>query len=326
MSSTDWQEWALETHSPLVESLEEWLFDHGALAVSLEDNANEPLLEPGPGETPLWQNVVLKALFAGDADLSSIKAVLPRTLLAENSKSEVSRLEDREWTRVWMDDFAPIQMGPRLWVCPSWAVPPDEALVNVMLDPGLAFGTGTHATTAMCLGALDAAVSGGESVVDYGCGSGILAIAALKLGASKALGVDNDPQALAASRDNAARNQISTDQFDVVMPEDDMLAASRDNAARNQISTDQFDVVMPEDDMLLAWSNAASVVVANILAGPLLSLAHDLIELTAPGGRLLLTGVLEEQAAKLIEHYEHVSLDVIDRRDGWVLLSGVKPA
>ncbi|MDB2380792.1 50S ribosomal protein L11 methyltransferase [Luminiphilus sp.] len=257
MSSTDWQEWALETHSPLVESLEEWLFDHGALAVSLEDNANEPLLEPGPGETPLWQNVVLKALFAGDADLSSIKAVLPRTLLAENSKSEVSRLEDREWTRVWMDDFAPIQMGPRLWVCPSWAVPPDEALVNVMLDPGLAFGTGTHATTAMCLGALDAAVSGGESVVDYGCGSGILAIAALKLGASKALGVDNDPQA---------------------------LAASRDNAARNQISTDQFDVVMPEDDMLLAWSNAASVVVANILAGPLLSLAHDLIELTAPGG------------------------------------------
>ena len=299
MSSTDWQEWALETHSPLVESLEEWLFDHGALAVSLEDNANEPLLEPGPGETPLWQNVVLKALFAGDADLSSIKAVLPRTLLAENSKSEVSRLEDREWTRVWMDDFAPIQMGPRLWVCPSWAVPPDEALVNVMLDPGLAFGTGTHATTAMCLGALDAAVCGGESVVDYGCGSGILAIAALKLGASKALGVDNDPQA---------------------------LAASRDNAARNQISTDQFDVVMPEDDMLLAWSNAASVVVANILAGPLLSLAQDLIELTAPGGRLLLTGVLEEQAAKLIEHYEHVSLDVIDRRDGWVLLSGVKPA
>ncbi|MDC3393601.1 50S ribosomal protein L11 methyltransferase [Luminiphilus sp.] len=299
MSSTDWQEWALETHSPLVESLEEWLFDHGALAVSLEDNANEPLLEPGPGETPLWQNVVLKALFAGDADLSSIKAVLPRTLLAENSKSEVSWLEDREWTRVWMDDFAPIQMGPRLWVCPSWAVPPDEALVNVMLDPGLAFGTGTHATTAMCLGALDAAVSGGESVVDYGCGSGILAIAALKLGASKALGVDNDPQA---------------------------LAASRDNAVRNQISTDQFDVVMPEDDMLLAWSNAASVVVANILAGPLLSLAHDLIELTAPGGRLLLTGVLEEQAAKLIEHYEHVSLDVIDRRNGWVLLSGVKPA
>jgi ribosomal protein L11 methyltransferase len=136
-------------------------------------------------------------------------------------------------------------------------------------------------------------------VVDYGCGSGILAIAALKLGASKALGVDNDPQALAASRDNAARNQVSTDQFDVVMPEDDLLSA---------------------------WSNAASVVVANILAGPLLSLAHELIELTAPGGRLLLTGVLEEQAAKLIEHYEHVGLDVADRRDGWVLLSGVKPA
>ena len=298
MSSTDWQEWALETHSPLVESLEEWLFERGALAVTLEDNANEPLLEPGPGETPLWQNVVLKALFAGDADLSPIKAVLPRTLLAENSKSEVSRLEDREWTRVWMDDFSPIQMGPRLWICPSWTEPPDEALVNVMLDPGLAFGTGTHATTAMCLGALDAALSGGESVVDFGCGSGILAIAALKLGASNALGIDNDPQALVASRDNAARNQISADQFDAVMPEDGMLSA---------------------------WSNIADVVVANILAGPLLSLAHELTQLMAPGGRLLLTGVLEEQAAQLIEHYAPVGLAVTDRRDGWVLLSGVKP-
>jgi ribosomal protein L11 methyltransferase len=299
LSSPDWQEWVLETHSQLVEALEAWLFERGALAVTLEDNANEPLLEPGPGETPLWQNVVLTALFTSDVDLSSIRAVLPRTLLAENSKSELSRLEDREWTRVWMDDFAPIQMGPRLWVCPSWAEPPDEALVNVMLDPGLAFGTGTHATTAMCLGALDAAMSGGESVVDFGCGSGILAIAALKLGASKALGVDNDPQALAASRDNAARNKISADQFDAVMPEDGRLSA---------------------------WSNVANVVVANILAGPLLSLAQELIQLMAPGGRLLLTGVLEEQAAELIEHYAHVGLEVTDRRDGWVLLSGVRPA
>ena len=299
MSSPDWQEWVLETHSQLVEALEAWLFERGALAVTLEDNANEPLLEPGPGETPLWQNVVLTALFTSDVDLSSIRAVLPRTLLAENSKSELSRLEDREWTRVWMDDFAPIQMGPRLWVCPSWAEPPDEALVNVMLDPGLAFGTGTHATTAMCLGALDAAMSGGESVVDFGCGSGILAIAALKLGASEALGVDNDPQALVASRDNAARNKISADQFDAVMPEDGRLSA---------------------------WSNVANVVVANILAGPLLSLAQELIQLMAPGGRLLLTGVLEEQAAELIEHYAHVGLEVTDRRDGWVLLSGVKPA
>jgi ribosomal protein L11 methyltransferase len=299
LSSPDWQEWVLETHSQLVEALEAWLFERGALAVTLEDNANEPLLEPGPGETPLWQNVVLTALFTSDVDLSSIRAVLPRTLLAENSKSELSRLEDREWTRVWMDDFAPIQMGPRLWVCPSWAEPPDEALVNVMLDPGLAFGTGTHATTAMCLGALDAAMNGGESVVDFGCGSGILAIAALKLGASKALGVDNDPQALAASRDNAARNKISADQFDAVMPEDGRLSA---------------------------WSNVANVVVANILAGPLLSLAQELIQLMAPGGRLLLTGVLEEQAAELIEHYAHVGLEVTDRRDGWVLLSGVKPA
>ena len=299
MSSSDWQEWVVETYSHLVEPLEEWLFEQGALAVSLEDNADEPLLEPGPGETPLWQNVKVTALFTGSLNLAPIKQALPSSLLAGNSRNDISTLEDRDWERVWMEDFTPIQMGPRLWICPSWTPPPEEALVPVLLDPGLAFGTGTHATTAMCLNALDGLIRGSERVVDFGCGSGILAIAALKLGAGCALGVDNDPQAVVASRDNAQRNDIDTDDFTVVMPDDGVIAQ---------------------------WDDSADLMVANILAGPLVELADQLIRLTAPGGTILLTGVLEAQAPELIERYRNVNLEVNQQRDGWVLLEGQKPS
>jgi ribosomal protein L11 methyltransferase len=298
LSSSDWQEWVVETYSHLVEPLEEWLFEQGALAVSLEDNAHEPLLEPGPGETPLWQNVKVTALFSGSANLAPIQQALPTPLLAGDSRNDISSLEDRDWERVWMEDFTPIQMGSRLWICPSWTPPPEDAQVPILLDPGLAFGTGTHATTAMCLKALDGLIRGNERVVDFGCGSGILAIAALKLGAGCALGVDNDPQAVFASRDNAQRNDIE--------PKD-------------------FAVVMPDDEVIVEWDARAHLMVANILAGPLMELADQLMKLTAPGGIILLTGVLEEQAPQLIDRYRDVNLAVTDRRDGWVLLSGEKP-
>ncbi len=297
MSSDDWQEWVLETHSDRVELLEDWFFAQGALAVSLEDNADEPLLEPGPGETPVWQNVKVTALFAGDFDLEPIRAALPRELLAENSRSDITALPDRAWERVWMDEFSPIQMGPRLWICPSWTDPPDSAAINVFLDPGLAFGTGTHATTAMCLSALDNAIAGGEKVVDFGCGSGILAIAALRLGANFALGVDNDPQAITATRDNAERNNIEAGSIEVVLPGDTAIGA---------------------------LANQSDLVVANILAGPLLVLADELLGLMKPGGKLMLTGVLSEQAPELIERYASVNLEISETRDGWVLLTGQK--
>ena len=299
MSQEEWQEWVLETHSDRVELLEEWFFAKGALAVSLEDNADEPLLEPGPGETPIWQNVKVTALFAGDLDLEPMRSLLPTALLAQNSRSDITALADRAWERVWMEEFAPIQMGSRLWICPSWSDPPDSSAINVYLDPGLAFGTGTHATTAMCLSALDDAITGGERVVDFGCGSGILAIAALRLGAASALGIDNDPQALTATRDNAERNDISSTSLEVVLP---------GNAA------------------IEAWANQSDLVVANILAGPLLALADELIGLMKPGGRLMLTGVLAEQASELIDQYASVNLKAIETRDGWVLLSGKKAA
>ena len=237
------------------------------------------------------------ALFAGDVDLEPIRAALPTELLAENSRSDITALPDRAWERVWMDEFSPIQMGPRLWICPSWTEPPDSSAINVYLDPGLAFGTGTHATTAMCLSALDNAIVGGEQVVDFGCGSGILAIAALRLGAACALGVDNDPQAITATRDNAERNHIKPDSIEVVLPGNTAISA---------------------------WTNHSDLVVANILAGPLLVLADELMGLMKPGGKLMLTGVLSEQAPELIARYASVNLEISETRDGWVLLTGQK--
>ena len=298
MSQDAWQEWSLNTAASLVESLEDWLFEQGALAVTLEDDADQPLLEPGPGETPIWDAVKVTALFAADVDLAPIVASVPREVLTQDATDEIKGLADKEWERVWMDDFRPMQLGERLWICPSWTDVPDPDAVNVLLDPGLAFGTGNHATTAMCLSALDSLITGGEAVADYGCGSGILAIAALKLGAATALGIDNDPQALVASRDNAERNAI----------QDEQLLLGRPDCSDEQ-----------------AWSAKADVVVANILAEPLIQLSARLLALMAPGGTVLMTGVLIEQAPRLIDHYAsaNVTLTLHEQRDGWALLRGV---
>ncbi len=298
MSQDAWQEWSLNTAASLVESLEDWLFGQGALAVTLEDDADQPLLEPGPGETPIWDAVKVTALFAADVDLAPIVASVPREVLTQDATDEIKGLADKDWERVWMDDFRPMQLGERLWICPSWTDVPDPDAVNVLLDPGLAFGTGNHATTAMCLSALDSLITGGEAVADYGCGSGILAIAALKLGAATALGIDNDPQALVASRDNAERNAI----------QDEQLLLGRPDCSDEQ-----------------AWSAKADVVVANILAEPLIQLSARLLALMAPGGTVLMTGVLIEQAPRLIDHYAsaNVTLTLHEQRDGWALLRGV---
>ena len=147
MSSNDWQEWVVETYSQLVEPLEEWLFAQGAFAVSLEDNADEPLLEPGPGETPLWQNIKVTALFSGSLDLAPIKRALPSSLLVGNSRNEISTLQDRDWERVWMEDFTPIQMGPRLWICPSWTPPPSTSSYRANFTHVLRSGTSESASS-----------------------------------------------------------------------------------------------------------------------------------------------------------------------------------
>ncbi len=295
MTQAGWQEISIDTQGPAVEALEVYLFESGAVAVTLLDNADEPLLEPGPGETPLWQKVKVVALFPMGLDLTHVIAAVPRTLVSRVDDAP-THVPDQDWERAWMDSFHPMQMGPRLWICPSWTPPPQPDAVNVLLDPGLAFGTGTHPTTAMCLKQLDVLIEPGMSVVDYGCGSGILAIAAIKLGAKVAVGVDNDPQAITASKTNAERNDIDADRFRVYLP-------------------DAFDAA--------AWQGQADVVVANILAGPLAQLAPTLKALIKPGGYLLLAGLLVDQAQRLIDAYlPELSLSAANDLDGWVLLQG----
>ena len=296
-AAAEWQELHFTARKDQVEPLEDWLFARGALSVTLEDEADQPLLEPRPGETPLWDAVRLTALFAGAEDLTPLLGEIPSELCTQVPTVAVP-LADREWTRVWEDQFHPLQIGGRLWICPSWIHPPNPNAINILLDPGLAFGTGTHPTTAMCLRALDGDLPPGQRVVDYGCGSGILGIAAARLGATAVLGVDNDPQAITASRDNAQRNEVPDAAFRVVLPQDDLVAS---------------------------WQASADWVVANILAGPLVALATALTSLMVPGGRLLLAGLLVDQAHEVIEAYAPaVALSIADQQEEWVLLAGEK--
>ena len=294
-----WLQLRLDTEPAAAAALEDALLAAGAVAVTLEDNADEPVLEPGVGETPLWRRTRLTGLFPADADMDAVVAGLDPAL-AGDAAPRVEILEDKDWTREWMQHYRPMQFGPRFWVCPSWLAPPDPEAVNLLLDPGLAFGTGSHPTTALCLGQLAGAVAGGERVVDYGCGSGILAVATAKLGAGPVLCVDNDPQALVATADNAARNGVAPDDLTIALPGD-------------------YDTG--------PWTRACDLVVANILAGPLLELAPVITGFLRPGGVLLLSGLLASQVDALIAGYAgRLPLAVAGEEAGWVVLRGVLPA
>lgn len=293
-----WLQLRLDTSPDAIETLEDLMLASGAVAVTMEDNADEPLLEPGVGETPLWHHTRLTGLYPADSDMDAVLASFPEQLL-QRSNQRVEILEDKDWEREWMQHYQPMQFGKRLWVCPSWLQPPQPDAVNLLLDPGLAFGTGTHPTTELCLRELDSMDLAGITAVDYGCGSGILAIAALKLGAVKVLGVDNDPQALVASRENAQRNRLPEHCLPVALPE----------AADQQ-----------------AWQQRADVVIANILAGPLAELSDTLLQLLKPGGTLLLSGLLHTQAEPLCQHYAgRIELCIAGEKDGWVCLRGELP-
>lgn len=264
----------------------------GALSVTLGDAGDEPQLEPGPGETPLWSEVTVSALFECDPESEALVARLAANLAGQLGKTpRIERIEDQVWERVWLDTFKPTRFGQRLWVCPHGQDPDDPHAVVVALDPGLAFGTGHHATTALCLEWLDGASLAGRTVLDFGCGSGILAIAALKLGAARAIAVDHDPQALDATRENAAANGVA-DRLDIYLPAD-----------------------MPD--------LAVDCVLANILAGPLIELAPRLTGLLKPAGDLVLSGVLAEQVESVRAAYaERIELDPTRIREDWALICG----
>lgn len=270
------------------------LVDQGAYSVTLQDSGGEPILEPDPGSNPLWEQVVMLALFDGDVDVPGIRTALEQALGPDVLAGwHEETIPDQDWERAWMDAFEPMRFGQRLWVCPSTHQPPDPRAVNIRLDPGLAFGTGTHPTTALCLEWLDQQNVAGQRVLDYGCGSGVLAVAALLLGAGEAHGVDNDRQALVASRDNARRNGVESRLY------------LRDNEE--------------------ADPPVADVLVANILSGILIELVPRLMALVRPGGQVALSGIMEQQAGTVEEAYR----DSIDFRrprfrDGWTLLTGVR--
>ncbi len=280
------------------DALEEALMAAGASAVTMEDAQDQPILEPELGTTPLWQLTTSTGLFEANIDLAEAKSLIGRVfnaITAQDPPTLVSEiLENEDWTRKWIENFKPIRFGNRLWVCPSWTDIPDPDAVNIMLDPGLAFGTGTHPTTSLCLSWLDSAEIQGKSLVDFGCGSGILGIAALLLGARHVCAIDNDPQAVQATLDNARRNHINKQALDVYLPKD-------------------------------APSTQADIVVANILAQPLHELKSTIAQLVGSGGQLVMSGILEAQWQSLSDHYQDkFIMSAPEIEDGWVRLHGVK--
>ena len=293
-----WIELSLTLRSDQQAAVELALEEVGALSVTLldadADTSNEQaILEPGVGETPLWSLVVLSALFEADVDRSGLVHVLSELLPElEPDQIDFREVADQDWTRVWMDQFKPMQFGKRLWIYPWNIEPPTQAdTVIVRLDPGMAFGTGTHPTTALCLEWLDQADLVGKSVIDYGCGSGVLAIAAALLGANPVVGIDNDPQALEASRDNAERNGVAA----------------------------AISLYLPDADPGVV----ADVLVANILAGPLAELAPLFAARVRAGGALALSGILVGQQEELLESYDEWFEDLsVAIREDWVRIDG----
>ncbi|RNF82260.1 50S ribosomal protein L11 methyltransferase [Montanilutibacter psychrotolerans] len=283
------------------------LEDVGALAITLADaHADAPdeqaIFEPGVGETPLWGEMVLTALFPAETpEQLLLHALAAVDVELDWSRAQFRQVEDQDWERAWMDQYAPLQFGHRTWIVP-WNHPLPEGAdaadaAVVRLDPGLAFGSGTHPTTALCLqwldGLADEGVLRGARVLDFGCGSGILALAALKLGADSALGIDNDPQALLATHDNAERNGVG----------------------------DRLAVCLPGDETPATYP----VVVANILASALIALADTLAARVAPGGRIALSGILAGQEDEVLLSYEHAFEQLqVERLDDWIRIDGVR--
>ncbi|MGL5949130.1 MAG: 50S ribosomal protein L11 methyltransferase [Aeromonas sp.] len=290
-----WIQIRINASAKTADKVSNMLLGRGAQAVTFMDAQDVPVYEPMPGETPLWGETEVMGLFDAETDPAPTVAFFQQIFGADVGY-KVELLEDKDWVREWMDHFHPMQFGQRLWICPSWRDVPDPSAVNVMLDPGLAFGTGTHPTTALCLEWLDSLDLSGKTVVDFGCGSGILGIAALKLGAARVIGIDIDPQALDASRDNAARNGVA-EQIELYLPED-----------------------QPTDVK-------ADVVVANILAGPLRELAPLIAGHGQAGSLMALSGVLESQAAELeVIYSQWFAMDKTAVKEEWCRLSGVKQA
>jgi ribosomal protein L11 methyltransferase len=288
-----WLQIVVQTSGDQVDTVSEAFNSMGALSVTVQDGGDEPLLEPAPGETPLWSSVRLVALFSVDNDAALLRSALQALLPGLSADIQIETLEDQDWSNTWRDTFGAMRFGEKLWVCPIGEMPQHSDAVVVHLDPGMAFGTGTHATTAMCLRWLDAHPPTDRRVVDYGCGSGILAIAAHKLAAAHVTAVDIDPQALLATQENARRN--GCEEAIAVLHPDELEAG------------------------------VVELLVANILANPLIELAEDFSRRVKPGGQIVLTGILSEQAGAVQAAYQS-AFDFAPPvcEEEWVLLAATK--
>lgn len=300
MSATDWKRLsatiANQRADAATERLSDLLSELGAVSVSIQaadNDRSQAIYEPPLGETPLWQRSRITGLFDDDSDLALVIAAIGNADgTGQAIEWQIDTLADQVWERVWMEDFHPRRIGARLWICPSWQPPPDPDAVNVLMDPGLAFGSGTHPTTSLCLAWLEANIHGGERLVDFGCGSGILGIAALRLGATQVIAIDNDPQAITATLENAERNQV------------DGLIEGLPDA-----------VDLPRTELLLA----------NILAAPLIELSTMLCDRVLPGGHIVLSGILDSQADAVAARYaDAFSLDPIVHDQEWVRITGTR--
>ena len=284
----------LETLNP--DSVEDVFVRHGAHSITFTDAGDKPVLEPAPGETPMWSDTLITGLFSPDADIDQLRGDLRQSLqLRELPTNRIEELADRAWEREWLKDFGPMQFGQRLWICPGDTTADTADAIVVQLDPGLAFGTGTHPTTALCLEWLDSLSPSDATMLDYGCGSGVLAIAALKLGCNSAVAMDIDPQALIASGHNAEHNEVGA-SLKIIGSADEIEG--------------QFDIV-----------------IANILAGPLIELAESIATRVRCGGLLALSGILSEQVDDVLAAYSSwVDFeDAVMRPQGnqiWACLTG----
>lgn len=274
-----------------VELISEQLDNTNLLSITFSDTQDNPIFEPALGTTPLWPTVIIHALYAMYEEASAAQQMLLSSY--PNLTYAIHSLPEQDWERVCLDSYHPQCFGDRLWVCPSWVTPPDSNAVNVILDPGLAFGTGTHSTTSLCLQWLNGQSLEGKTMIDYGCGSGILALACLKLGALHAYAVDIDPQALTATKNNAEVNQIDASQLSIGFP----------------------DIPMPRVDLIMA----------NILLTPLHALQSCFYEQLNPHGMLVVSGILEEQADELITAYQsQFKQHALNKQDGWALVVFIK--
>jgi ribosomal protein L11 methyltransferase len=268
----NWRQFVMDLETLNPDTVEAIFDRHGACSITLTDAGDKPVLEPAPGETPLWPEMRITGLFSADANLDELRSDLLQSLAIDVLPAHAtSDLEDRDWEREWLKDFGPMKFGSRLWICPGDSTVDEQDAVVVRLDPGLAFGTGTHPTTALCLEWLDSLDLDATSMLDYGCGSGVLAIAALLLGSEQVVAMDIDPQAVTATNDNAARNNID----------------------------EKLSVVGDASDL----SGTFDVVVANILAGPLIELAESIAAHVKDGCMLALSGILSEQIDDVLGAY-----------------------